>query len=257
MHTTHHMIPVSGGDTVWAEDSGGDAPPVVLLHPGVGDSRIWDPLVERLAPHHRIIRYDVRGYGRSPAPTAPYTLLGDLLAVLDHFALDRVPLVGCSMGGGAALGLALLAPERVRSLVLVTPGVGGYPWPDEPEVDAEYERLMAARDIDGLTAFGLREWARSGADERAVEQLRSAATAWPGEEEHEEADPPVFDRLGEITVPAVVLLGELDRPPLVTCNEELAARLPDCRLVRMPGVDHLAPLRVPDLIAGTVLAHCG
>ncbi|MFI1014887.1 alpha/beta fold hydrolase [Streptomyces sp. NPDC020965] len=249
-------VPVNGGE-IWADDTGGDGPPLVLLHPGVGDSRIWDPVLPLLAKRHRVIRYDVRGYGRSPAPVAPYSLLGDLVAVLDHFALRRVALVGCSMGGGAALGLALADPERVASMVLLCPGVGGYPWPDEPEVDAEYEALTEAGDVPGLAAFGLREWAAAGADDAAVAQLRSAAPAWLTEEEFEQSDPPVFDRLGELDTPTVLMLGELDRATMITCNEDVAARIPGCRLIRLAGVDHLQPLRVPELIADTVLAHCG
>ncbi len=54
----------------------------------------------------------------------------------------------------------------------------------------------------------------------------------------------------------MLLVGDLDRPALIACNEAVAARIPGCRLVRMPGVDHLPPLRVPDLVAETVLAHC-
>ena len=105
---TDAMIAVDR-DRVWADDSGGDRPPLVLLHPGVGDSRIWDPILPALIERHRVIRYDARGYGRSPAPTAEYTLLDDLVSVLDHLGLDRVAIVGCSQGGDSALALAVTA----------------------------------------------------------------------------------------------------------------------------------------------------
>lgn len=249
------MVPVDGGE-VWADDTGGDGPPLVLLHPGIGDSRVWDPVLPRLAARHRVIRYDVRGYGRSPRPTVPFSLLGDLVSVLDHLGLRRVPLVGCSMGGATAISLALDAPERVSALVLLCPGVTGYPWPEEPEVDAEYARLAEAGDVEGLVAFGLREWAAAGADEAAAAQLRAAISAWLTDENYQRPDPPAFDRLGELTVPSVLMVGDLDRPPLIACDEEMAARIPGCRLIRMPGVDHLPPLRVPGLIADTILAHC-
>lgn len=249
-------VPVSGGE-VWADDTGGDGPPLVLLHPGVGDSRIWDPVLPKLTEHHRVIRYDVRGYGRSPQPTVPYSLRDDLVAVLDHFGLRRVPLVGCSMGGGTAMSLALADPYRVTALVLLCPDVTGYPWPEEPQVDAKYETLAEAGDVEELVAFGLREWAAAGADESAVSQLRAAAPAWLTEDEYQRVDPPAFDRLHELDTPTVVMVGDLDRPALIACNEGVAARIPGCRLVRMPGVDHLPPLRVPDLVANTVLAYCG
>ncbi|WP_344445367.1 alpha/beta hydrolase [Kitasatospora nipponensis] len=238
------LIQLGDGD-VWAADSGGDGPPLVLLHPGVGDSRIWEGLVPELTAHHRVIRYDVRGYGRSPQPTTAYSMLADLHTVLDCFGLDRVHLVGCSMGGGTALGFTLQQPGRVASLALLCPGVPGFPWPAEPESDAEYDRLVAADDLDGLTAFGLREWAAAGADEDAAAQLRSAARAWPGEDLHQQPDPPLYDRLGELSaVPAVVLVGDLDRRPAIDCAEQTAARI-GCELVRLPGVDHLPPLRAP------------
>ncbi len=67
------MIAVDGGE-VWADDSGGDGPPLVLLHPGVGDSRIWEPVLPALTASYRVIRYDARGYGRSPAPAAEFSL---------------------------------------------------------------------------------------------------------------------------------------------------------------------------------------
>src|ERR1700761_1582957 len=114
---TSTMVTVDDG-TVWADDSEGDGPLLVLLHPGVGDSRIWDPVLPALAAKYRVIRYDARGFGQSPAPTAKFSLLPDLVAVLDHYDIGRAAIVGCSQGGGTALGLALAQPERVPALVL-------------------------------------------------------------------------------------------------------------------------------------------
>ncbi len=121
------MVPVPGGE-VWSDDSGGDGPPLVLLHPGVGDSRFWDLVLHDLAASYRVIRYDARGFGRSPAPTVPFTLYGDLVAVLDDYGLDRVAVAGCSQGGASGLVLAVERPGRLSALVLLCPGIPGYPW---------------------------------------------------------------------------------------------------------------------------------
>jgi pimeloyl-ACP methyl ester carboxylesterase len=251
---TELTVAVDGGE-LWVGDTGGELSPLILLHPGVKDSTIWDPVLPRLAARHRVVRYDVRGYGRSKPSTAPYRLLDDLLAVLDHLRLRRLHVVGCSMGGDPAVGLALAQPERVTGLVLVCPGLSGYPWPDEPELDAEYEALEQAGDTEGLVALAAREWAAAGTDEAVLAQLRSGTAAWPNEWQYKQEGEPTFDRLGELAVPTVLMVGDRDRPPLVASNEEAAARIPGCRLVRMPGVDHLPPLRAPDLVAGTILDH--
>src|SRR6266536_4044262 len=161
------MIAVDGGE-VWTDDSGGDGPPLVLLHPGIGDSRIWEPVLPALAASYRVVRYDARGFGRSPAPTAEFSLLADLISVLGHYGLDRAAFVGCSQGGGSALGLTLEQPARVSALVLLCPGIPGYPWPEEPdELDAEYERALDAGDVDALADLLQRIWAGAAPPRRS------------------------------------------------------------------------------------------
>ena len=246
------MIAVEDG-TVWADDSGGDGPPLVLLHPGVGDSRIWEPVLPALTASYRVIRYDAPGFGRSPAPRAKFSLLAALITVLDRYRLDRVAIVGCSQGGGSALGLALRQPARVSALVLLCPGVPGFPWPEEPdELDAEYERALEAGDVDALAGLLQRIWAAAGPTPAVMEQLRSAARAAISSGDLEQQDPPVFDRLGEISVPTSLLVGDADYPPLLEANRQAAARIPGCELIVMPGMDHLPPLRDPDLVLRTI-----
>jgi membrane associated rhomboid family serine protease len=90
-------------------------------------------VLPELTASWRLIRYDARGFGRSPAPAVKFSLLADLITVLDHFGLDRVAIVGCRQGGGSALGLAVEHPARVSALVLLCPGVPGYRWPEQPD----------------------------------------------------------------------------------------------------------------------------
>jgi len=247
------MIAVDGGD-VWADDSEGDGPPLVLLHPGVGDSRIWDPVRPALTASYRVIRYDARGFGRSPAPRVKFSLFADLIAVLDHYGLDQAAIVGCSQGGGSALGLVLDQPARVSALVLLCPGVPGYPWPEEEpdELEAEYERALEARDEAALAGIMRRVWAAAGPTPAVMEQLRSAARAEIASGDLQQADPPVFDRLREISVPTSLLVGDADYAPLIQANRAAAARIPGCELTVVPGMDHLPPLREPDLVLRTI-----
>jgi pimeloyl-ACP methyl ester carboxylesterase len=257
---TEVMIAVDGGE-VWTDDSGGDGPPLVLLHPGVGDSRIWEPVLPALTASYRVIRYDARGYGRSPAPTAKFSLLADLISVLGYHGLDRAAFVGCSQGGGSALALTLEQPARVSALVLLCPGIPGYPWPEEPdELDAEYERALDAGDVDALADLLQRIWAGAGPTPEVMEQLRSAARAEVSSGDMQQDDPPVYGRLGEISVPTSLLVGDADYPPLIQANREAAARIRNCELIVVPGMDHLPPLREPGLVLRTItntLARAG
>ncbi|MFF4270990.1 alpha/beta fold hydrolase [Streptomyces sp. NPDC001536] len=251
------MVRVKDGE-VWAEDTGGDGVPVVLLHPGIADSRCWEPVLPGLAARHRVIRYDARGFGRSPNPTASYSLAEDLRAVLDHFGVGRAVLVGTSMGGVTAVSGALNEPSRVAGLVLLVPGITGYPDLEDPELTARIAELATAGNMAGLLALSLETWAAAGTppDAEAAEWLRAAIPAWFTTYGHQTEDPPAFPRLGELTMPCTLLLGEKDTARTVRCNEAMAAAIPDCHLVRLPDCDHLPTLRAPEVVRDLVLELC-
>jgi 3-oxoadipate enol-lactonase len=241
-------VPVSGGH-LWADDVGGDGAAIVLLHPGWGDSSIWLPVLDRLPSHCRVIRYDTRGFGKSPAPAAPFSQLGDLAAVLDNRGADRVVLVGHSGGGGTAIGLALADPARVHGLLLLAPGVHDYPWPPDDPYFKRFGELHAAGDWDGLADLGLRTWAAAGADLAARAQIRGAVAAFSRLGDYEQPDPPAYSRLGQIRVPAAVVVGDKEYPMVARCAADIATRIADCQQIPAPGADHLLPLRAPAMIA--------
>jgi len=255
---TATMIALDDGE-VWADDSGGEGPPLVLLHPATGDSRIWDPVLPALTPKYRVIKYDARGFGQSPAPTGTFSLLRDLVEVLDHYGLDRVPIVGCSQGGGSALGLAVEQPDRVAAIVLLCTGVPGFQYPESAseeseELDEEWDRAVAASDVDTLTSVMERAWRIRGDIPEAREQLRSAARAVLANGDFQEEDPGVFDQLSAITVPASLLVGDADYPPTIEANKQVAARIPGCEFTLVPGMDHLLPLREPGMVAAAIMS---
>lgn len=101
-------------------------PIVVMLHAGVADRRAWSTVFEALeGDPFDLIASDRRGYGETPRPVGEFSHLADLLAVLDAAEAERAVIVGNSMGGALALDLALTAPERVASLLLIGAGVSG------------------------------------------------------------------------------------------------------------------------------------
>lgn len=242
-------VPVDGGH-LWADDSG-NGPALALLHPGWGESSIWLPMLESLTPRYRVIRYDVRGYGRSPAPGAPFTQLADLIAVLDHCGVTDVMLVGHSGGGGTAIGMALASPRRVRATLLLAPGAPDYPWPLEDPYFAEFGRLFAAGDRDGLTALGLRTWAAAGPDQGAEAQVRAAVEAYfrLGDHDYLQPDPPAYGKLSQIRLPTAMVIGDRDYPPMACWAKDIAARIPQCQQIIAAGADHMLPLRMPEQLA--------
>jgi phosphoribosyl-ATP pyrophosphohydrolase len=180
--------------------------------------------------------------------------VGDLRAVLDHFGVDRPHLAGCSQGGGTAAELALADPGRVRSLVLLCPGFTGYRWPPEPDFEASESALRAAGDEDGLLRLWLGRWAAAGAGPFVADLMRAGLAA-----ESSEAlcrtDESVFGRLGDLTVPALIMVGDRDTPALIASNVQAAERIPRATLIRMPGVDHYPPVRDPAAVIAAIRTH--
>jgi pimeloyl-ACP methyl ester carboxylesterase len=244
-----------GADQVWLEDSGGSGDPVVLLHPGITDSTIWDATVPLLGDR-RVVRYDRRGFGQSPVATEPFQAMADLLVVLDHLGAERAHLVGNSMGGETSLALAVTRPERVASMTLLCPGIGGYPWPDpspdELELYERYRTAKAARDTATLVEIGLGEWCASGTDDYLATQLRRSVEADFGQEELEQDNPEQWEMLPDLAVPTTVIAGERDPADSLQASHDLAGRIPGAELVRLD-VDHLPQYRDPAAVAEVVL----
>jgi 3-oxoadipate enol-lactonase len=244
-------VPVADG-ILWAEDTGGDGTPLVLVHADWTDSGIWDRLVPLLRDRYRVIRYDLRGFGRSSRPTQPFTRLGDLEALLGHLGIEQAVAVGHSGGGGTVLGLALHRPRRVSGLVLIAPGIHDYPWPADDPFYRECSPLIAVQDRDSLVRLGMRTWAPAGANDAITAMMRRAVSSWFETGDLEQPDPPGLARLGEVRVPAVMLLGDLEYPMVWQASRAIAAKLGNCGEVLVPGADHLLPLRDPLRLAQAI-----
>ncbi len=240
---------------VWFDDTGGPGIPLVLLHPGITDSRIWDPLLPYLVGR-RVIRFDRRGFGRSPRATEAWTRVGDLVAVLDECGIERAHLVGNSMGGETSLALAVTAPERVASMTLLCPGINGYDWPedDDPDLEARWVAAKEDGDLRALAEIQIGYWLASGSDDYLDEQVRasveldnSPAAAF----EHD--NPEQWSHLTTLDIPTTVIAGELDPADSLQASIDLAARIPGATLVRLP-VDHVPQYRDPAAVAEAILA---
>ncbi|MFJ6939578.1 alpha/beta fold hydrolase [Streptomyces sp. NPDC101132] len=145
---------------ILSHDLEGAGPVVVLLHSGVCDRRMWEPQAAALvAAGHRVLRPDLRGYGRTPAASGPYRDADDVLALLDSLGIREAAFVGASFGGRVALELAAGAPERVRALALLCPARAGFV--PGAELTALWERedaLLEAGDVEAAVALNVEHW---------------------------------------------------------------------------------------------------
>jgi 3-oxoadipate enol-lactonase len=238
---------------LWYEDSGGDSPPVVLLHQGVVDSRIWNPFLPHVRDRLRTIRYDQRGYGRSPLWDGPYSPVEDLVSVLDATGVDQAALVAPSRGGAIAIATALERPERVSALVLVGSALTGHPLEIEgtPEQEARWEAAEAAGDVNELAELDLEIWAPMGVDDELramfVENAQTSNAEDPALEE------PSVGRLSEISVPTLVITGGRDVPALAHLGDLLAREIPGAKRAVIEEADHMIQWRAPEELAHLVL----
>ena len=261
---------VSGRARLAVEVSGSGAP-VLMIHAGVTDRRSWSPLIDHLGTDVRSIRYDTRGFGETEYdPEVGWSPVSDAVAVLDAEAVDAAIVIGCSMGGRAAIDLALAHPDRVRALVLIAPSIGGAPAPDLTPLVADLDRRIddaADRgDLDEANRLEAELWldgpghaGRAAPEARALfleMNGRALAAADPGDPAPvEEAWP----RLAGIAVPTLVLVGDLDLAHMGRNARHVAASVPDVDLVELSDVAHLPHLeghpQTLQAIARFVTAH--
>ena len=245
---------MAGHGDVYLE-AGGDGPAVVLVHAGICDSRMWEPQSAAYRDRFRVVRYDLRGFGRSPLSPGGFSHGADLVAVLD--AHGPASVVGVSLGGRVALEAAVARAELVERLVLVGPGLPDHDWSSEAErFDAEEAAAVARGDLDAATELNLRFWVDgprrtpdavdSDVRELVREMQRRAFELQVGVEAEEEPLVPDFhERLAEIRVPVLLVVGDEDAADIRAIAERLARELPDARLVRIPEAAHLPSLERP------------
>ena len=239
-----------------AYEVSGTGPPVVLVHAGIADGRMWDGQVEALAGDFTVVRYDARGFGRSPLPAAPFSRHGDLAALLGHLGIGRAHLVGCSMGGTTVLDAALAYPGLAASLTLVGARPSGTP-PSAALREAwiAADGLAEAGDIAGAIERELRMWVDgpgqpAGRVDPAVRELVrrmevDAFAWWDIEAEEIPLEPPAAGRLGEVAVPTLVAVGDLDWPDMVEAAAAMATGIPGARHATLRRTAHLPNLEQP------------
>ena len=249
----------------------GTGQPLLLLHGFTGSTETWAPVLQRLAAESEIVAIDLIGHGRSdvPADWTRYSFercVADLLAVLDTLGIAETDLLGYSLGGRVALHLAAAAPERVRGLILesASPGLAD---PTERRARLESDLALA----DEIERAGLESFVDSWEQQPLFASQRSLPEAerLTLRGQRLRSDPrglanslrgmgagrqePLWERLPDLAMPTLILVGELDRK-YCELGRQMAAQLPNARLEVVPGAGHTVHLEQPDHFGDAVLS---
>jgi 3-oxoadipate enol-lactonase len=265
-----HFITVPDGQ-LYCEVQGAGRP-IVLLHAGVTDCRMWDDALGRLAPAFRVVRYDQRGSGQSSPPTTPYADHEDLAALLRAIGLKSATLVGVSGGGAIALDLAQVYPELVDALVVISSGLSGYSWSEtlRPKM-APIGEAATRGDFAAAAEARVRVWTDGPSrtpnqvDPGVRRQLARMHLDAFRRSEQEQArglpdpdalqqfpDPPTIERLAAITAPTLIMVGGQDEPDIRAIAHRLYSGIAGAHLREFPELGHMLVLERPALVLAEV-----
>ncbi len=251
------------GQRIWFEDTGGDGAPVILAHGFLMDHEMFAHQVGALAPQFRVITWDERGFGKTEFDGEPFSYWDsarDCLGLLDQLGIERAVLGGMSQGGFLSLRAALLAPERVRALVLIDTQAGT----EDPERLPAYRQMqqtwLAAGPVDQLTeaiaGLIIGDPVLSEPWIAKWKELPRETLSAPGDCLFERDD--ISDRLGEIVCPAIVFHGTADRSIAIEKAQELCRGLSGCTgVVAIEGAPHASNMTHPAQVNGPLLDFLG
>jgi len=251
-------LPVRGGNLYY--ETTGEGPPLVLIHAGFLDCRMWDDQFQLFAKGNRVIRYDVRGFGRSSRPSEEYSDAEDLFTLLKHLNFESANILGVSNGGRIALDFVSVHPAMVNSLILVSPGIRGYK-SSGPEEDREWKELDQKGDlqdlaisenrIDDAVKMDLEIWA-SAQGTANKNRLLNIATANshihknPPHRLQKSPEPPAFTKLGQIRMPTMLMVGDQDVKGMQLMTKRLHELIRGSKLSVIRGADHIANMSRPE-----------
>jgi 3-oxoadipate enol-lactonase len=238
---------------------------LVLIHSLGADLHFWDGVIDAFAAHYRVLRYDVRGHGKTYSDYTTVTIdlmRDDLRALLDGYGIAKAHIVGLSMGGMIAQAFAAACPERVNRLALLDTAAIR----DAHMRDAWIERTATAR-RDGMAPLvepTVSRWfpeAFRRAGSPVLAPVRATIAAMDPEHYAAAGEAlaalDVIDRIGAIRAPTLVGVGSLDEALPPHFAQQIADAIPGARLIVWDGVGHAPPLQIPELFARDVLAFLG
>jgi pimeloyl-ACP methyl ester carboxylesterase len=245
-------------------ETAGVGQPLVLLHPLVADSRLWDAQFSAFSQHYHVVRYDMRGFNNSTTAPGPFAYRRDLYELLNFLDIQQAHLLGSSMGGRIAMDFALEHPDMVRSLVLVAAEIGGHQPTGEPPAELlSFFQALQQGEIEQAAGLAVQIWLAGPyrtADEiatplrRLVREMNIANIHnWAAVANEQPLVPPNIERLHELAAPTLVIVGDQDYDLNLTTADLLANGISGAQKIIMGDTAHLPSLEKPAEFNQTVL----
>ncbi|HEY0320453.1 MAG TPA: alpha/beta fold hydrolase [Pyrinomonadaceae bacterium] len=235
----------------------GEGCPLVLVHAGIADGRMWDEQFRAFARHFRVLRYDRRGFGRTEMSGGQYSHHVDLYELLRFLGIEKAILVGCSQGGKTVMDFTLEHPSMTMALVLVASALGGFEFAyEQPKQWEELVQADEAGDVERVNELELQIWVDGPRREphqvdailreRVREMNRIALSAPQNTGIEQPLEPPAIKRLSEINAPTLVITGNLDTPKTLAAARVLAEEVKGSQSVIIEGTAHLPNMERPE-----------
>jgi len=252
------LLDVDGGQ-IYYETCGKGAQAIVLIHDGVVNSASFDDMWPILCRDFRVLRYDRRGYGKSPGAKAPYSPQEDLAAVMAAAKMDRASLVGFSFGGGLAVSYAVRHPEQVERLVLSGTVLNGFqPTKTFGDHVTRIMMPMIIGNMDAVVANAEKSgWVMAPGHPQAKAKVLAILKASPQDLRHQMHDPikgwpSDLPRLGGLQVPTLIMTGDHDIADNQATSGAAQALIPGSRRIVIDDAGHLMQLEHPKEIAALI-----
>ncbi len=243
----------------------GEGLPVVFLHAGVCDKRMWlDQMREVAAEGWQAVAYDRRGFGETDSADENFNHVDDLEAVLRSLDIHAAVFVGCSLGGGLAVDFALRHAGRILGLVLIGTSITGAPWTataEEEAIEMAEEDAWERGDLDLLNKVQAHQWldgprsqsGRVSGDARALFLDMNAIALAKPQLTQEEQRPDAWRRMEQVSAPSLLIVGDEDFTAIIERHETLSETMPNAFAVMLEGVAHIPSIERPDLVNALLL----
>ena len=246
--------------------------PVLFIHAGVADCKMWDDQFAVFSQNYRVIRFDTRGFGKSRTETTGFSNRQDIVDLFNHLGIERACVIGISRGGQIAIDFTIEHPELVSALITVAAGLSGFDYHSDDsdtarqefEIFSRMDELWENNAFDELADLEAHVWADGpsqpvGRADRKIREyihdiVRANYTRQDGKATAHQLNPPAADRLGVIRVPTLVLVGEYDEIVTQAIADKLEKDIPGAVKVIFPATAHMIPMEQAEKFNSTILS---